>query len=389
MPRLLAIPIEVADGSQRTWLHRSLAALAAPVVLGSALRIGRLFENRLLDAASKTILCFALLQMVLLVAHFASTGDAGVWNVFTMIEADRVWPDLASGLANQRLSALFALCVYGAVLVFVSRRSTASRAEPLAAAPRTNGVASTSTPAILPARNTILTLGDACPVVFHPGLALSFGLVAIGVAMHMGSLTLIERFVAGFPSVTDVFQAKLPYVDFGVPGELVFVAFFIACWTLLIRRQPRSVPSVLCLLGAFYAIRGVFLFLLPIGSPPTAPAIADRFVLYPHPDHAFFPGGHAGLMTILSLVLQDRRWRRAMLAVSVAFALGTIVARTHYTADALGGWVVGYALVSWGRRHLAHLAATGRPRNWQSEASSGSILNRKATRRSSRALGFR
>jgi membrane-associated phospholipid phosphatase len=194
------------------------------------------------------------------------------------------------------------------------------------------------------------------PAVLHPSLVLALAVAIAGLATNLGSLKLTERLVQTFPSVPDVIQARLPYVDFGVPGEFVFVAFLITCATRLIRRQPRSVASVLCLVGAFYAIRGVFLFLLPIGSPPTAPAETHRFVMYPYANHAYFPGGHAGLMTILSLSMADRRWRRALMVVTIVFAVGSVMARHHYTADVLAGGLLGYALVSWGRGKLAHLS---------------------------------
>jgi len=192
--------------------------------------------------------------------------------------------------------------------------------------------------------------------LFSPHLALALAVGLAGGAVSMGGLRLADRLVPWFPSVPDVIQARLPYFDFGVAGELVFIAFLVTSATLLITRQRRSLPSVICLVGAFYAIRGVFLFLLPIGSPPTAPALSARFVLYPYANHAYFPGGHAGLMTILSLIVEDPLWRRSLLAVTIVFALGSVMARVHYTADVIAGGAVGYALVSWGRGRLAHLS---------------------------------
>ena len=198
--------------------------------------------------------------------------------------------------------------------------------------------------------------GRPPPAVLDPTLAVALAVAFLGLEINLGSLKLAERLVPWFPSIPDVIQARLPYVDFGVPGELVFLAFLLTCATLLIARQPRSVASVLCLVGVFYAIRGVFLFLLPIGSPPTAPAAMDRFILYPYPNHAYFPGGHAGLMTILSLSVEDARWRRVLLAVSIVFAIGAVMARAHYTADVVAGGALGYTLVSWGRGRLAHMS---------------------------------
>ena len=189
--------------------------------------------------------------------------------------------------------------------------------------------------------------------VLQPQLTAAIAVAIAGLVVNFISLRLSDQLVPWFPSVPDVIQARLPYVDFGVPGELVFIAFFVTSIVLLITRQPRSVPAVLCLIGVFYAIRGVFMFVLPIGSPPTAPPVLNRFVLYPYASHAYFPGGHAGLMTILSLSMQDLRWRRVLLVATIVFGLGSVMARAHYTADVIAGGALGYALVAWGRTHLA------------------------------------
>jgi len=220
-------------------------------------------------------------------------------------------------------------------------------------APASTVDATNSTP---PAHVSEPPAGSTPRAVFHPHLAVALAVGIAGLGVSLGSLKLSERLVPWFPSVPDVIQARLPYIDFGVPAELAFLAFLVTTATLLIARQPRGVPSVICLVGVFYAIRGVFLFLLPIGSPPTAPAALDRFVLYPYPEHAYFPGGHAGLMTILSLCVEDPRWRRVLLVVTMVFAIGSVMARAHYTADVLAGGALGYALVDWGKGRLAHLS---------------------------------
>src|SRR5262249_40571554 len=196
-------------------------------------------------------------------------------------------------------------------------------------------------------RRRHLTIGLYRPTIFSGVLVFALGLVA-----HNLSLTWIERLTSHFPSVPDVLMARLPYVAFGLPGELYFLAFLTTVTTVLVRTQPRTIAAVLTKLGMFYAFRGLFLFFLPIGAPPDAPALENRFVLYPWANHAYFPGGHVGLMTILSLSVQDRRWRRGLLLATALFACGTLLARTHYTGDALGGWLLAYAIISWGRRHL-------------------------------------
>jgi hypothetical protein len=199
---------------------------------------------------------------------------------------------------------------------------------------------------------------DAVPAtawlgVFRPTLADAMLIFALGIAIHYACLTAVERFTRHFPSIPDALIARLPYVDFGVPGELYFFAFLAAVVTVVLRTQRASVASIVVKAGLLYAGRGPFLFFLPIGAPLDAPEVTSRFSLYPFPSHAFFPGGHVGLMTILSLSVRDPRWRRALLGATAVFAFGTLLSRTHYTADAIGGWLLAYAITSWGRRHLA------------------------------------
>jgi membrane-associated phospholipid phosphatase len=190
----------------------------------------------------------------------------------------------------------------------------------------------------------------------RPTIVSSVVVAALGVAIHNGCLTLVERFVSSYPHVHDVVEARLPYVEFGPAGEVFFAAVILTFILVIARFQARSIPRILTMLGAFYALRGVFLLLLPIGSPVQAPALAARFALYPFASHAYFPGGHVGVMTTLSLSVRPIPWRRAFFVLTALFALGTILARTHYTADVLGGWMLAYAIVKWSQGHLAHPA---------------------------------
>jgi hypothetical protein len=330
------------------------------------LRVGSLFRSRTSDAVAKTLVCFAVLHQILLVIYAVRHGDIGVFNVFTMLEAQRLVPRLGTGTLVQLASGLFALGVYAGVRAFLTRRDRAGAAEGSGearmrsrpggrgAAPRMVLASARASAREWPA--AIATRAHAAAKVlgvFRPSMASGLLLFAGGLLVHMTCLSAIERFTTSYPSVHDEFMARLPYVDFGWPGELYFFAFVAAVTLVHVRTQRSTVAGVFAKLGLFYAVRGVFLFLLPIGSPADAPPIASRFVLYPFPNHAYFPGGHVGLMTILSLSVRDTRWRRGFLVATALFALGTILARTHYTADAFGGWLLGYAVTSWGRRHIA------------------------------------
>jgi hypothetical protein len=308
--------------------------------------VGALFENRMLDALAKSLVCFAILHQVVLGAHLVQHRDWSVLNIFTMLEAQKLFPELAAGGTMQWVSLGFGLVVYGLALVLLARRGTVR-----------DGADFRITR--IPIR-VVSRRADRRVRPWRPGLAAGIVAFFAGVAMHMLGLELVERFVTTFPAVPDVVHMHLPYVDFGVFGELCFAGFLATAVTVHVRSQARAVAGVLVMLGLFYAGRGLFLLLLPVGSPPTAPALADRFVFYPYASHGYFPGGHAGLMTVLSLSLADPRWRRALLGFTVIFAFGTVLARTHYAADAVGGCLLGAGIVAWGRRRLGVAAAARR-----------------------------
>ena len=314
---------------------------------GARAPIRRWFASRALDALAKSLVCFALLHQVLLAIHVARHGDLGALNVFTMLEAQRIWPGLGHGPGVQLWSIAFALGVYGLVYAGLTR--------PRARAVRQGRDEESRSLAPLGKGGTLRWSVRGAPAAvarFRPTAASGLAVFAAGLIVHNAGLMLVERFTSSFPSVPDVLLARLPYVAFGLPGELCFVAFLVVVATLLFRSQPATVPVVLTRLGLFYACRGVFLFFLPIGSPVGAPALESRFVLYPWADHAYFPGGHAGLMTILSLAVEDPRRRRWLLAATAVFAFGTLLARTHYTADVLAGALLGYAITAWSRRRV-------------------------------------
>jgi hypothetical protein len=330
--------------------------------------VRRRLRGRLMDTLVQSVLCFATIHMLILVTHAFVHRDPASLNLFLVLDAHRLWPSLGS-TAAQGWSFAFGSLVLATVFALLGRRHT--DVQRMQVSPVRNGSADgakpASTAAPVSARGGVMTNGHSkgrLPLAGlasapSPRLSPAAGWLALvgGLTLHMAALASVDRLVPAFPSVPDLLHVPLPYVDFGVPGELAYAVFMLAMGFVLFRKQPHTVPAILTLLGLFYAVRGVFLFLLPIGMPPTAPPLSERFVLWPFPGHAYFPGGHTGMMTVLSLSVLSRPWRRAFLVATFVFAVGTLLARTHYSADAFGGWLVGYAIVLWGRQHLGSLGS--------------------------------
>lgn len=180
--------------------------------------------------------------------------------------------------------------------------------------------------------------------------SLAISVAAIGVTWQFLSLSLIERSVTIFPRVSDVLMDKFPRIDFGLFGELWFFGLILLFCCFHFRRHWRDTPEVLMALGLMYFFRGWFLFLLPIGAPLGSVGADQRLSIWGHESHAFFPGGHIAILTILAMFAPQRWVRRTIWVGLILFGVGTMLAKTHYTMDSVGGIMLGYAVSIWVQR---------------------------------------
>lgn len=166
---------------------------------------------------------------------------------------------------------------------------------------------------------------------------------------HWGALAFIDRIVTSYPSIPDPLMGHLPIVTFGAWGELLFLALFLLFAIPHFRYNWRATPRVLIQAGLVYFIRAWFLVLLPIGSPAGSIPASERLSIWGFANHAYFPGGHMGVLTVYAMNLPVKGLRPLMWVLVVLFAIGTVLNKNHYTADVLGGYLVGLLAISWGK----------------------------------------
>ena len=85
--------------------------------------MGTLPRNRLLDAVVKTLLCFVVVHLTVVLIAALKNGSFSALNVFTILDLDRLWPSLGSGFDNQLLSVFAGILLFAFVFRFLTKRS--------------------------------------------------------------------------------------------------------------------------------------------------------------------------------------------------------------------------------------------------------------------------
>jgi hypothetical protein len=65
-----------------------------------------------------------------------------------------------------------------------------------------------------------------------------------------------------------------------------------------------------------------------------------------------YPSGHTGHVFLMYLLVNDRNYKRIIMACLVTVIVALFLARGHYSIDILSGLLFSYAIRSFGERHL-------------------------------------
>jgi len=79
-----------------------------------------LFPNRFIDAAAKTLLCFGIMHLIILV-FIAGQANVNVLNAFTILNLDQFVPALGKGAVSFIASYGLVLAVYALVFLRLTR----------------------------------------------------------------------------------------------------------------------------------------------------------------------------------------------------------------------------------------------------------------------------
>jgi hypothetical protein len=152
------------------------------------------------------------------------------------------------------------------------------------------------------------------------------------------------------PPSSDWLLDQLPTVNL-VPllswGWLALHAFALGAAILYL---PRKLPFLLFLLGNYFVIRTLYVFLSPIGAPVHILDMRELDTLFAMVageytfQNEFIFSGHTAVPFLFALFFESRGLRAAMLAGSATMAAAVLLTHNHYTVDVLSAYLVGYGI---------------------------------------------
>lgn len=175
---------------------------------------------------------------------------------------------------------------------------------------------------------------------------------AVGLVLFLIALALnyvvINLFINTIqsPETYDLFFHILPVSDLEYIlawGILINVGLALAGMML----APRRIAFVLYTLGLLYMVRAFFISITPLGVPADRiePFSGSLLQQISYGGNDFFFSGHVAFPFMCALLFWDIPWvRNGLLGMTSIFAVGVLLARTHYSIDVFAAPFIVFAV---------------------------------------------
>lgn len=151
------------------------------------------------------------------------------------------------------------------------------------------------------------------------------------------------------PSLNDFLLQHLPYLNvpwaydmFGILSVILVLSFFY--W------HPEDIAFFMVIMGIFEIIRGLFLFLTPLGDPAGDSVGLINGVLGVQAG-GYFPSGHTGGAFMIFLITKGW-WKFVAFMCFLGVIIFLLIAHGHYSIDILAGILFAYAIYAFGNNYL-------------------------------------
>lgn len=125
------------------------------------------------------------------------------------------------------------------------------------------------------------------------------------------------------------------------------LALLIASLSFLVfaftKKRGKYFPLYAVVIGIFNLLRGIFIYLTPLGNPHPAPGTGLFFL----PSGGMFPSGHTGAMFLYFLFALENKskyWAIYFIALLVLEIVSMILSRGHYTIDIMGALFIAFGI---------------------------------------------
>jgi membrane-associated phospholipid phosphatase len=178
-----------------------------------------------------------------------------------------------------------------------------------------------------------------------------------GLELNVFSQTYLHNYISQgkpLPMLSDLILDNLPVIDVSLIYDIVALIPIILAFVYIFHRKAyKSIPFFLLMVGIFYIVRGVFIVLTPFGNPPLFNGSNQIFHGFANYELGVYPSGHAGVVFMLLLLMNDRIYKWIIGVCLVIVICSLFLAHGHYSIDILSGIFFSYAIRSYGEKHFS------------------------------------
>jgi membrane-associated phospholipid phosphatase len=155
------------------------------------------------------------------------------------------------------------------------------------------------------------------------------------------------------PMLSDLILDNLPFYNVSFFYDLFSaITVIIVIIYIIHKKDYRSIPFFLVMIGILELLRGIFIVLTPMGNPPLFNGSNSIFNGFSKYELGVYPSGHAGCGFLYFLMVKDKWYRWIIFFCLIIVTVTLLLAHAHYSIDILSGFIFAYAINSFGDKHL-------------------------------------
>jgi len=194
------------------------------------------------------------------------------------------------------------------------------------------------------------------PVVKSRYLYIGILAALAGLGLNNASQAYLHNYISEgkvLPMLSDLILDNLPVINVSLIYDLVALLPIILTFIYIFHKKAYNrIPFIFLMVGIFYIVRGIFIVLTPFGNPPMFSGSDPLFHGFANYELGVYPSGHAGVVFLLMLMLNDRIYRWIIGVCLIVVIIALFLAHGHYSIDILSGIFFAYAIRAYGEKHF-------------------------------------